>query len=112
MIINVLESITPKLTNAEKEKIIEEALKNSELKARLVAAMVEPIKTQLEYAGIGRKLLMASELPQGAMARYKRDIKDLSCIMEQKSIDYKGPLKSVTISLDGATYEYSDHEKN
>ncbi len=36
--------------------------------------MVEPIRRSLEYQAVGRKLLMVDELPQGALARYERDV--------------------------------------
>jgi len=34
----------------------------------------EQIKLLLEYQGIGRKLLMVDEFPQGTMARYEKEI--------------------------------------
>jgi len=43
--------------------------------SKLGAAMVAPIRRQLEYESIGRKLLMVDELPQGAYARYEKDVR-------------------------------------
>ena len=39
-----------------------------------IKTMVELIRRSLEYQGVGRKLLMVDELPQGALDRYYRDI--------------------------------------
>jgi len=44
-------------------------------KALDFAPMVEPIRRSLEYQRIGRKLLMVEELPEGAYARYRKDIR-------------------------------------
>jgi hypothetical protein len=60
--------------NDQKEAIIAAALDTAEGRTVLAQAMVEPIKTSLMYQGIGRKLLMVDELPQGAIPRYERDI--------------------------------------
>jgi hypothetical protein len=40
--------------------------------------MVEPIRRSLEYQAVGRKLLMVDELPQGALARYERDVASIA----------------------------------
>lgn len=39
-----------------------------------VQAMVTPIRRTLDYQAVGRRLLMVDELPQGAYARYQRDV--------------------------------------
>ncbi len=61
-------------TDAQKEAVIAQALETPEGRVALAQAMVEPIKRALEYQAIGRKLLMVDELPQGALARYERDV--------------------------------------
>ena len=48
--------------------ISEEAL------AQDAQAMVEPLRRQLDYQAIGRKLLLVDELPNGALSRYERDV--------------------------------------
>ncbi len=40
----------------------------------LAKAMVQPVAISSAYKPIGRKLLMVNELPQGALARYERDL--------------------------------------
>lgn len=55
----------------------------SEGRDALAAAMVEPIRRNLEWQGIGRKLLMVDELPQGALARYKRDVAAVASILHK-----------------------------
>lgn len=57
-----------------KEQVIAHAMESAEGRLALAQAMVEPIKTSLQYQAIGRKLLMVDELPQGALPRYERDI--------------------------------------
>lgn len=58
----------------ERNYVIAAALESEEGRIALAQAMVEPIKRSLEYQAIGRKLLMVDELPQGALARYEKDI--------------------------------------
>jgi len=60
--------------NEQKEMVIAQALSSQEGRTALAQAMVEPIKTSLMYQGVGRKLIMVDELPQGALPRYERDI--------------------------------------
>ena len=60
--------------NAERETLIAQALETPEGRVALAQAMVEPIRRALEYQAVGRKLLMIDELPQGAYARYEKDV--------------------------------------
>lgn len=46
--------------------------------------MVEPIRRSLEYQGVGRKLLMVDELPQGALARYERDVASVAWVVSRR----------------------------
>jgi hypothetical protein len=62
------------LTQAEKEYVIAQALMTDEGKRALARAMCEPIRKSLDYQGVGRKLLMVDELPQGAKDRYKKQV--------------------------------------
>jgi len=68
----------------QKEAIIAMALETPEGRTALAQAMVEPIKTSLLYQAIGRKLLMVDELPQGALARYERDIAVKSYVIPKR----------------------------
>jgi len=52
-----------------------------------IKKIIEPIKRSLDYHAIGRKLLMVDELPQGAMARYERDVEVI--IRELRREQYK-----------------------
>jgi hypothetical protein len=45
---------------------------------------VEPIRRSLEYQAVGRKLLMVDELPQGALARYERDVASIAHIVARR----------------------------
>lgn len=68
----------------EKEALIAQALETPEGRTALAQAMVEPIRRALEYQAIGRKLLMVDELPQGALARYERDVRATAHIISRR----------------------------
>lgn len=46
-------------------------LETPEGREKIAKAMVEPIRRALDYQGIGRKLFMVDELPEGAKATYE-----------------------------------------
>lgn len=62
------------LNDDQKQEVIAQALETEEGRMALAQAMVEPIRRALEYQAVGRKCLMVDELPQGALARYERDV--------------------------------------
>jgi hypothetical protein len=68
-------SFNKKALNVEAEMKIAQNLESLEGRTVLAQAMVEPIRRALEYQAIGRKLLMIDELPQGALARYEKDVR-------------------------------------
>lgn len=72
------------LTDSEKEAIIAQALETDEGRVALAQSMVEPIRRSLEYQAVGRKLLMVDELPQGALARYERDVASVAHIVARR----------------------------
>jgi hypothetical protein len=72
------------LTDQEKEMVIAQALETDEGRTALAQAMVEPIRRSLEYQAIGRKLLMVDELPQGALARYERDVAAIAWVVSRR----------------------------
>lgn len=53
------------LSNEEKEAIIAAALQTDEGRMALARSMVEPIRRNLDYVAIGRKMLQVDEIPQG-----------------------------------------------
>lgn len=63
---------------AARNGIIANALSSEEGREALTSAMVAPIRRQLDYNGIGRRLLMVDELPQSALARYERDVRSIA----------------------------------
>jgi len=73
-----------KLTDQEKEQVISQALETDEGRVALAQAMVEPIRRSLEYQAVGRKLLMVDELPQGALARYERDVAAIAWVISRR----------------------------
>jgi len=72
------------LSDADKEMIIAQALETDEGRVALAQAMVEPIRRSLEYQAVGRKLLMVDELPQGALARYERDVASIAHVVSRR----------------------------
>lgn len=73
-----------KLNNAEKEAVIAQAMDTAEGRVALAQAMVEPIRRSLEYQAVGRKLLLVDELPQGALARYERDVSAIGYVIARR----------------------------
>ena len=71
-------------SDSEKEAIIATALETDEGRIALAQSMVEPIRRSLEYQAVGRKLLMVDELPQGALARYERDVASIAHIIARR----------------------------
>lgn len=72
------------LTQVQKEEIVAQALNTDEGRTALAQAMVEPIRRSLEYQAVGRKLLLVDELPQGALARYERDVSAIAHIIARR----------------------------
>ena len=77
-------SLVKSYTDEQKEMIIAQALETDEGRTALAQAMVEPIRRSLEYQAVGRKLLMIDELPQGALARYERDVAAIAHIVPRR----------------------------
>jgi hypothetical protein len=77
-------SFTKNLSDEAKEAVIAQALETDEGRTALAQAMVEPIRRSLEYQAVGRKLLMVDELPQGALARYERDVAAIAHVVSRR----------------------------
>jgi len=77
-------AIDKKAVNAEREALIAQALDTPEGRVALAQAMVEPIRRALEYQAVGRKLLMVDELPQGAYARYEKDVRATAAVISRR----------------------------
>lgn len=76
--------IDKRAVNAEREALIAQALDTPEGRVALAQAMVEPIRRALEYQAVGRKLLMVDELPQGAYARYEKDVRATAQVISRR----------------------------
>jgi len=72
------------MNDSQKEAVIAAALETEDGRVALAQAMVEPIKRSLEYQAIGRKLLMVDELPQGAYARYEKDVASVAYVIGRR----------------------------
>lgn len=73
-----------KLSDSQKEAVIAQALQTEKGRVALAQSMVEPIRRSLEYQAVGRKLLMIDQLPQGAIARYERDVASIAHVVSRK----------------------------
>jgi len=64
----------PSFTEEQKDELIKRALMTNEGKIALGQAMANPIRRNLDYQGVGRRVLVVDPLPQGALPVYDRDI--------------------------------------
>lgn len=64
----------PSYTEQQKDEMIKRALMTTEGKISLGQAMANPIRRNLDYQGVGRRVLVVDPLPQGALPVYDRDI--------------------------------------
>jgi hypothetical protein len=68
----------------EREAILQEAIATEEGRIALAESMANPIQTSLLYQSIGRKLLVVDPLPQGALARYEKDIDSPATLISKR----------------------------
>jgi len=64
----------PSFTDEQRDELIKRALMTQEGKIALGQAMANPIRRNLDYQGVGRRVLVIDPLPQGALPVYERDI--------------------------------------
>lgn len=67
-------SDSPTYSEVEKEALLKEALATDAGRQALGQAMANPIRRNLDYQGVGRKILIIDPLPPGAIAVYDKDI--------------------------------------
>jgi len=64
----------PGLNDEKRDELIARAIMTQEGKLALAQAMANPIRRNLDYQGIARRLLVIDPLPQGVDPKYERDI--------------------------------------
>jgi hypothetical protein len=64
----------PSFNDVQRDELIKRALMTQEGKIALGQAMANPIRRNLDYQGVGRRVLVVDPLPQGALPVYDRDI--------------------------------------
>jgi len=64
----------PSFNDQQRDELIKRALMTQEGKIALGQAMANPIRRNLDYQGVGRRVLVVDPLPQGALPVYDRDI--------------------------------------
>lgn len=67
-----------------KTALISQALETKEGRELLAQAMVEPIRMQLDYQAFGRRMLFVEPLPEGALARYEREIRAVATELSRR----------------------------
>jgi hypothetical protein len=70
----------PSFTDEQRDELVKRALMTQEGKIALGQAMANPIRRNLDYQGVGRRVLVIDPLPQGALPVYDRDI-DVAAIV-------------------------------
>lgn len=70
------------LSATEKEQMVSTLFKDPTGRGlkRVAYAMTEPLRTKLDYVGIGRKLLETDLLPQGVVPVYDKDFTEVSAV--------------------------------
>ena len=76
--------IDKRAVNEKRAALIAQAMDTPQGRVALAQAMVEPIRRALEYQAVGRKLLMTDELPQGAYARYEKDVRAIAWVLPRR----------------------------
>jgi len=64
----------PSFSDQQRDELVKRALLTTEGKIALGQAMANPIRKNLDYQGVGRRVLVVDPLPQGALPVYERDI--------------------------------------
>jgi len=70
----------PSLNDGKRDELIARAIMTQDGKLALAQAMANPIRRNLDYQGIARRLLVVDPLPQGVNPTYDRDI-DVSAVV-------------------------------
>ena len=69
------------LVDEERSALVSKILSTEEGQIAVANAMAEPVRKYMDYAGIGRELMMVDKLPQGALAAYERDVNAVCTIV-------------------------------
>lgn len=64
----------PSFSDQQRDELVKRAMMSQEGKIALGQAMANPIRRNLDYQGVGRRVLVVDPLPQGALPVYDRDI--------------------------------------
>lgn len=74
------------MPDEERERFLKKALKNWKFRKKLAAHMVSPLRTGIDYAGLGRKLMVIDTLPQGSLPTYDADTRPTAYIYASKMV--------------------------
>ena len=71
----------PSYTDEQRDDLIKRAMMTQDGKIALGQAMANPIRRNLDYQGVGRRVLVIDPLPKGALPVYDRDIDVAACVI-------------------------------
>lgn len=75
--INTRGKLVEKVSNQTlQQQIISQYISSPAGRAKLAAAMIQPLRRQLDYQGIARKAFQVQQLPQGALPYYEKDAEE------------------------------------
>lgn len=81
-------NMTEILNNANRsnvqDRLIAEALRTERGRIALAAAMANPIRTELDYQGVGRKFFEVDVLAQGQLPIYDKDIQAVATVISKR----------------------------
>ncbi len=72
---------SPSFSDNQRDELIKRAMMTQEGKVALAQAMANPIRKNLDYQGVGRRVLVVDPLPQGALPVYDRDVDVMAVVV-------------------------------
>jgi len=67
-------NLAGQMSESQRDELIARAIMSNDGKIALAQAMANPIRKNLDYQGLARRILVVDALPQGALPVYDRDI--------------------------------------
>jgi hypothetical protein len=71
------------LTINEKEALLGQLVDSPEGRAKIAQSMISPLRTKIDYRGVGRKALVVDPLPSGVLPYYDKDINVPSIVIAE-----------------------------
>lgn len=88
----------PQVNESEREQLVTRALYSDEGKRALAQAMAMPIRSNLDYQGIGRRSLVVDPLTNGALPVYQKDVSPTAVVVSNNGSPPESRLFSESIT--------------